>query len=372
MKRRSSRMPDRGDGRLAAAAATSLDLLLVSAAVALVAFIIGQLSIIVLPVIAALFIAVVLFPLVAWLRSHGWAPLLATWAVLLATLLLFSGLVALVSAPIQQEFGDVAGAFEEGVDRVLRWTAEGPLSISQAQVERYIDQFVDEVRANGSRIAGGLAAGALRTVEVVAQALLALVLAFFFLKDGRQMTDWFLRRVPEAHRAQVRRILVRAAETLSFYLRGVTFIAMVDAVLVAIVLVLIGVPLVLPLAVLVFIGGFFPFVGALIAGLVASLVALVNNGPLDAVLVAGAILVIQQVEGDVLQPAIMSRAVSLHPVVILLAITGGAGLFGIVGAFLAVPVVAVAVVVGGMVWSAEGDDAEEEGSDPDVPEKADD
>lgn len=342
-------MPDRDGGRLESAAATSLHLLLVAGAVGLGIYLVGRLSIIVLPVIFALFLAVLLYPLVSWLRSHRWPPILATWAVLLTALLLVAGLIALVSAPIQREFGQLAGSFQEGVDRVLRWMAEGPLSISQDQVERYLDELTDELRANGSRIAGGLAAGALRTVELVAQLFLALVLAFFFLKDGPRMADWFLERLPAGRRSRVREALMRAGQTLSLYLRGIALIATVDAVLVAIALLFIGVPLVLPLSLLVFIGGFLPFIGALVAGLVASLVALVNNGPLDAVLVAGAILVIQQVEGDVLQPAIMSRAVSLHPVVVLLAITGGAGLFGIVGAFLAVPVVAVGVAVGGIL-----------------------
>ena len=131
------------------------------------------------------------------------------------------------------------------------------------------------------------------------------------------------------------------------YVRGTALIALVDAVLIGIALLLIGVPLVPALMVLTFFGAFLPLVGAVAAGVVAALVALVSGGPLDALLVVGAVTIIQQVEGDVLQPVVLGRAVKLHPVVVLLALTSGAVIAGIAGAFLAVPTTAVATAIGG-------------------------
>ncbi|HEU4480308.1 MAG TPA: AI-2E family transporter, partial [Actinomycetota bacterium] len=138
----------------------------------------------------------------------------------------------------------------------------------------------------------------------------------------------------------------RTWRSVKAYMRGVATIAFIDAILIGIALLVIGVPLVIPLMFITFLGGFFPLVGAVAAGAVAALVALVTNGVLDALLVAAAVTVIQQVEGDVLQPVVMGRAVNLHPVVILLSLTAGAVVAGIVGAFLAVPTTVVAVTAG--------------------------
>ncbi|MDP8959110.1 MAG: AI-2E family transporter, partial [Actinomycetota bacterium] len=175
---------------------------------------------------------------------------------------------------------------------------------------------------------------------------LTLPILFFFVKDGEQISGWFLRQVDEQYRDDVRALSRRAWQTVAAYLRGLAVVAFFDAVVIGIGLLVIGVPLVVPLVTLTFFGGFFPIVGAVLAGLLAVLVALVNGGLVDALAVLAVVLVVQQVEGDVLAPLVLGRAVQLHPLVILLALTAGAVVAGVVGAFLAVPTAAVLVAVG--------------------------
>ncbi len=187
----------------------------------------------------------------------------------------------------------------------------------------------------------GIFGGAVVALELLAGLLLAIVILFFLVKDGERMWRWAVGLFPPTVRADVDAIGARAWETAGGYIRGVTIVALVDAVFIGLALWLIGVPLVVPLAALTFIGGFFPIVGAFVAGFVAAMVALVSEGWLAAVLVVGASVLVQQLEGNLLQPFIVGSAVRLHPLAILLAITAGGVLWGVAGAFLAVPLVAV-------------------------------
>lgn len=189
-------------------------------------------------------------------------------------------------------------------------------------------------------------AGAVLAAEIVAGTLLTIVLLFFFLKDGPKITGWIRNHVSGPRRDLLETLGRRAWMTLGAYIRGTALIGVADAVLIGIGLLVIGVPLVAPLMVLTFFGAFFPLVGAVVAGLVAALVALVSGGPIDALLVVGIVVVVQQVEGDVLAPLVLGRAVKLHAVVVLLALTAGAVVAGVTGAFLAVPTAGVAAAIG--------------------------
>ena len=173
-----------------------------------------------------------------------------------------------------------------------------------------------------------------------------LVITFFFVKDGKQMWEWVTKHFDDSRRKDVREIGMRSWATLGAYIRGTALIALVDAVLIGIALIIVGVPLVVPLMLITFIGGFFPVVGAFTAGLVAVLVALASGGFFDALIIGAVITLIQQLEGDLLQPLILGRAVKLHPVVVLLSLTAGGILAGVAGAFLAVPTAAVAATIG--------------------------
>lgn len=182
--------------------------------------------------------------------------------------------------------------------------------------------------------------GGVLVAEIAAGALLAVVLLFFFVHDGRRMWFWAVQQLPVGHQGDADAIGRRVWSTTAGYVRGVVVIAVVDALLIGLALLVIGVPLVLPLMVLTFLGAFLPLVGAVLAGAVAALVALVTEGVLAAGLVLVAIIVIQQLEGDLLYPVVVGRAIALHPAAIVVVLTAGGVLAGIVGVLVAVPVAA--------------------------------
>ena len=194
-------------------------------------------------------------------------------------------------------------------------------------------------------LTSGAISGATLLAEFLVGAFLFVVVLFFFLRDGRAMWAWVVARQPEAHAAAVDASGRAALLTLAAYLRGTAVIALADATLIGLALLLLGVPLVLPLSVLVFLGAFIPVVGSAVAGSVAVLVALVTEGPVTAGLALLAVVVVQQVEGDVLAPLVFGRALSLHPLVVVVALTGGAVLAGVLGAAVSVPLVAAAWAV---------------------------
>jgi predicted PurR-regulated permease PerM len=201
------------------------------------------------------------------------------------------------------------------------------------------------LRENSGPLARGLGSGAVLLGEVLTGLIVAVLLCFFLLKDGEQMWAWVLRLVRERSRPDAEEVGTRVYTALAGYVRGIAMVGLVDAILIAIGLLIIGVPLVVPLAVVTFFAAFVPLIGAFVAGLLAVLVALVSGGLVDALLVLGVIVIVQQVEGHLLYPLLMSRAVHLHPAVIVVALAAGGILAGIVGVFLAVPVAGVASVI---------------------------
>ena len=341
---------------LSVAAGYSWRILLVLLLAWVVVQVLIKLHLVMLPVIAALFVTALLGPLAQKLKTKGWHPLLATWAVLLGSILLLVGLVGAIAPSVGEELDDVGASAQEGFEDVIDYLADSPLKLSKADVDRYMEQAADQISANRDKITAGVLSGAAKAVEFVTQFFLTLVLIFFFVKDGPDMFRWFESQFPSRNRRHVRAIGERAWGAIGAYLRGTAIIALVDATLIGITLLVLGVPLVIPLAVLTFFGAFFPLIGAVAAGVVAALVALVTSGPFDALMVGAAILVIQQVEGDVLQPIVMGKSVRLHPIVILLALTAGAIVAGVVGAFLAVPVAAVAASVGNYIKKVNRED----------------
>lgn len=183
-------------------------------------------------------------------------------------------------------------------------------------------------------------------MEGLAGLILAQVICFFFVKDGRLMQRWALSRLPRRHHDTVRAVAARAWAALGAFLRGAAFIGLLEGLAIGLTLFLVGAKLVVPVMVITFLGAFFPIVGAVVAGVIAALVALVTGGPGDALVVAIVALIVQQFDNDLLAPLVYGRLIRLHPVVVLLALTAGGSLAGIAGAFLAVPVAAVAAAVG--------------------------
>jgi putative heme transporter len=319
--------------------------LVIVAAVYVTVLALARLRLLVIPVIVALLLTTLLAPPVTWLRGKGVPKLAATWLVIMISIGLLGGLFAFIAPQVVDQFSHLGRDLKAGSEQALEWLAEGPLGISEREVHNFIDQAAQRLRENSGTLTQGALMGAVKAVEVIAATILVIVVTFFFVKDGPEMWSWLVGRLP-ARSTDVEEIGQRSWTTLGAYIRGTALIALTDAVLIGLALWIVGVPLVLPLALLTFFGAFFPVVGAFVAGLVAVLVALAAGGFGDALIIGIVITAIQQLEGDLLQPLIIGRAVRLHPIVVLLSLTAGGILAGVAGAFLAVPIAAVASTVG--------------------------
>lgn len=329
-------------GLLARMARSSLQLLLVAGAVAVVVVVLVKLRLVVLPAVLSLFVAVILSPPKEWLVGRRVPPALATLMVIVAALVVLITIGSILAPRVADELGTLATTASQGLREVTVSLAEGPLGISATDVSRFVDQAVQTIEANSGQITQGVLSGALLVGELIAGILLMLVLVFFYLKDGERIWRWLVDLFPAGQtRIDVNELGRRALLTLSGYIRGVAFVATVDSVLIGGALAVLGVPLVLPLAVLTFFAAFFPLIGAFTAGLLAALVALVSKGLVVALIVVFVITLIQQLEGDIIYPVVVGRAIRLHPLAILLAITAGGIAGGVMGALLAPPTVAV-------------------------------
>ena len=323
---------------LVGAAAWSWRLLLIGAAGTMIVFVLIELYVVVVPVVLALFMASVLEPLVARLRRHGWPPALAAAAVFFGTLAVLVLLIGWIGSNVADQLSDVGERVDRGIEEVRDWLQGEPLNLSPDR----LDKLEDDLTSGLSPGTAGLGRRARAVTEAFGGAVLLLFTLFFVLKDGFRMADWFKERTPPAQREDAVEIAGRARRIMRQYLVATALTGLIDGILIAIALVVLGVPLVLPLAVLTFLGGFFPLVGATIAGLVAALVALVDGGFTVALLVVAATIAVQQIEGNLLQPLILERAVRLHPLVTVVAVGAGLLVGGLLGAFLSVPLVAIA------------------------------
>lgn len=303
------------------------------------------LRIVVLPVIVGLLFASLLVRPLRALRRRGMGRGIASALVVLLALLVLVVIATIISRSVAKEFGNLTGKVDEGFAKIQDWLVTGPLSLSRDQVAGFDEQIRSGFTTNRSAILSGVAAGVHVVAEVAAGLVLSLFVLFFFLKDGDSIWAGIVSLFPPNRQQAVDVAGQRSFVTIGAYLRGVSITALVDAVLIAIALKIIGVPLVLPLAALTFFGAFIPLVGATLAGAVAALVALVTQGPVEALIVVGAIIAIQQIEGHVLAPLVLGRAVKLHPLAVALSLTGGAVIAGITGALLAVPVTAVVTTI---------------------------
>jgi putative heme transporter len=322
------------------AAAIAWRVLVLALAVVAVGYAAGKLLLVVVPVVVAVLLATLLVPVAHRLRDRGMHERVASLLVVVAGIALIGVLLTLIVPPFVSQLGEVGSSVEKGSREAGKLLH--PLGISQEQVDKAIDDGVKSLKGSGGdRLTGGAVSGALAALNVLAAVLLTLVLTFFFVKDGRILWSWiaglFGRR-----RDTAEALGERIWRVLTSYVHGVAIVALIDSVLIGLTLVVVGVPLAMPLSVLTFLAAFFPVVGAVTVGLAAVLVALVAKGATAAAVVAVAIAVVQQLDGNVLQPVLVGRKLELHPVVVLLALTAGGVIAGLVGAFLAVPLAAVA------------------------------
>jgi predicted PurR-regulated permease PerM len=328
---------------LAVSSAIALRLLIVAGAIYFVGIAAGRLLLLVLPVVIALLLTTLLTPPANWLRRHHFRPAAASGTMVLLTAVFVLGLIGLIIPAVASQLADLGSDLRDGAEKASGLLA--PLGIDKADVQRGLDRGIESVKGNGGRIAGGVMTGAMIAAEAAGAAILSLVLTFFFVKDGAQIWSWFTCLFAEGRRAHLQAMGDRAWTVLSAYVRGVVAVATMDAVLIGLALIIVGVPLAVPLIVLTFLAAFFPIVGAVTAGVVAVLVTLVSKGFVAAAIIAAVIIAVQQIEGHVFYPVIVGRRLALHPVAILLALTAGGTIAGIPGAFLAVPLAAVGAAV---------------------------
>jgi putative heme transporter len=295
--------------------------------------------VIVLPVLLALTIAPALSPFAGVLRRRLGRP--AAALALLVALAVVAGLITIVTTSIVAQYDELADSVSRAVNDITDRLGREPFNLSLDRTEDLQSSLGD----SWSKASGYAVAGVQTGAGVLTGLLLAVAILYFVLRDGAAFWLWVLRRFAPETRPVIDRAGRRAWAVLGGFLRGTAFIAAIDAVLIGIGLWLLGVPLAFALAVLVFLGAFIPFVGAFVSGLVAVLVALADGGWEIGLAALTIVVAVQLIEGNFLQPIIQSRTVDLHPLVILLAVAAGGSLFGIVGAYLAVPVTAVVFAV---------------------------
>jgi len=343
--------PGRGDrdataavlGALATAALWALRALVLVVAAAALWWAAGQLWTIVLPILLALLLTSVLWPPTRVLRRFL-PPALAALVVVTSALLVLAGLVAFLVPRVIDQAQPLTDQFVVGLEELqallVRVGPAGPDQFGSA-----LDALIEQVQSNAQVIAFEVLYGLTVVGSAVVTALLAVVLTFFFLKDGPRFLPWACGLLRPRAGTHLRVLAERCWTTLGGFIRTQAAVGLVDAVFIGLGLVVLGVPLPLTLAVLIFFAAFVPIVGAVATGALAAVVALVDQGLTTALLVAGLVLLVQQLESNVLQPVLVGRVLALHPVVILLAVTAGVAVGGIIGAFLAVPVVAAVAVV---------------------------
>jgi putative heme transporter len=300
----------------------------------------GMVNIVVIPLILALFPAAVLAPLVGRLKNAGFPPALAALVTMLAVLGSLIGLGFALAPQVAGQFEGLGEQLRVGLDAVDRFLLGGPFGLDPIRMEDVFTRVREQLAAGGAGLGSGVVSAVTAVTEGLAGFVFGLVALFLYLKDGERMAMWLRNLFPPHLQADAAEVGVRAWQTVGAYVRGQLFIAVVDAVLIGIGLWIVGVPLALPLTVLVFFGGLFPIVGAVLAGAVAVLVALATNGLAMALIVLAIIIAVQQIEGNLLAPVVLGKATELHPLATLAALTAGAVLLGVLGAFLAIPVTA--------------------------------
>jgi predicted PurR-regulated permease PerM len=313
-------------------------------AVAAVGWLLSLVPLVVIPVVLALFPATLLVPVASWLRDVGLPAALAAILSILLGIGLIVGLIGAMVPLVVAQAPELAESAADGLAELETFLEDGPFGLDLGGVDGIVDMAQEQLGEVGDLAPQAFTAAA-AAFETVAGILLLFVVLFFYLKDGRRLTEGVLSLVPEGRRERWRRLADRSWTTLGRYFRGQMLVALVDAIGIGLGLLLLGVPLALPLAVLVFFGGLFPIVGAVVTGALAVLVALADQGLTVGLIVLGLVLAVQQLESNVLEPVILGRAIHLHPLVILVSITAGAVTLGILGAFLAVPVAAVVAEV---------------------------
>ena len=321
------------------AAAWSWRFVVIVAAGFLIAKAIAFFSLVVMPLVIALFLTALLIPLVDLLDrrlDRG----VSAGLVVIGVIAFVTLMITFATQQVVDGATGLANQVVDGLDEIRAWLRDGPLQATDQQIDDAIDQMQDLVTTSNQEVVGRLQAVGTTIGHIVAGFFIVLFATFFFMSDGRRIWAWVVRLFPRAARARADSSGRIAWSSLTQFVRATVLVALVDAVGIMIVAAILKVPFVLAIGVLVFLGGFIPLVGATISGSVAVLVALVAQGPIVALIMLGGVIAVQQLEAHVLQPFLLGRMVSVHPLGVIVAIAAGAYLAGIAGALVAVPLVA--------------------------------
>jgi predicted PurR-regulated permease PerM len=342
------------------AAAWAWRFLIIVLAGYVIARVIGFFAVVTIPIVVALLVAALVIPVVDGLHRLGLPRGLAAILVVVSGLAFVAALLTVAGNQVANGANDLADQTVKGLDEIKVWLQDGPLHASDSQINRYIDRTQEALtpEADGGSILSRVTEVGAALGHVVAGFFIVLFSTYFFLADGGRIWAWAVRLAPRAAREHVDSSGRVAWVSLTQFVRATVIVALTDAIGIMIVAAILGVPFVLAIGVLVFLGAFVPMVGATVAGTVAVLVALVDQGPITALLMLGGVILIQQIEGHILQPFLMGRWVSVHPLGVIVAIGCGVLVAGIAGALVAVPLAAAvnAVVQHLANFTAPGED----------------
>jgi predicted PurR-regulated permease PerM len=330
---------------LRTAGAASWRLLGIAGVVLAVLYLLALLRVVVLPVIVALLATTLLLPPVRALQKRGVPPAAAVAIAMVGAVLVLAGILAAIAPSIGNQADELGTGVQNGVRQVTDVLADKPFNLSKSELRDRVDEGLKKLRQNSGPLTHGVQSGAVILGEIVTGLIITVLLTFFFLKDGREMWDWLIGLFGAERQEKWDDAGQRVFTALGGYVRGIALVGFVDAVLIGIALLILGVPLVVPLMILTFFGAFLPLIGAFLAGLASVLIALVAKGVVTALIVLGCIILVQQIEGHLLYPLLMSRTVNLHPAVIIVSLGIGGVLAGIIGVFLAVPAAGVISVL---------------------------
>jgi predicted PurR-regulated permease PerM len=337
----SRELMDSVPGWLRTGAAWAWRLLLIGAALYVAARVAKLLYIVVVPCAAALLLTALLEPGVSRLRRLGLPSLAATWCTLMAAAAVLTGIGLLVSDRVSADYPELLAETRHTIDQVESWLAGPPFRLNGSRLRDVLNGLPHFLSQHKSLIEGTVLTGGRIAAEIGAGLVLMLFVTFFLLKDGDRIWAWLIKELSPPRARMADRAGRAAWHTLVAYMRGTMAVAAIHSVVIGLALWIMGVPLVVPLAVLIFLAAFVPLVGLLVAGALAIVVTLAAKGWVDAVILLGILVVEDQLEGHLLQPQVVGRAVRLHPLAIILALAIGSVVAGIPGAVVAVPVVAV-------------------------------
>jgi predicted PurR-regulated permease PerM len=334
-------VPDVVPRVLRVSAALGWRLLVVVAALYVIGNVVSYVAAVVVPVAIALLLAALLAPAVRWLQDRRVPRGVATALVLIGGLVVLGGVLTFVVVTFVRGVPELGSQLTASINDIADWLRTGPLSLSDTELRTFQTQILETLNANQASITAGALTTAATVGEIVTELLLVVFTLIFFLHGGLGIWQFLLGVVPSRVRTRVDVAGRRGLAALVSYVRATAVVATVDAVAIGIALTVLGIPLAVPLAALVFLGAFIPIIGAVVAGGVAVMIALVAQGLVSALIVLGVVIAVMQLESHVLQPVLLGRAVKLHPLAVVLSIATGLLVGGIAGALLAVPLLAV-------------------------------